>query len=92
MYVGNMFIYVTQQTIYVIVVPPICCSKNPTTCTCFFFGMLHVITKTRFASSQCHNGIIQILMLGRMIMFELRHHRENTTHSQPSIRGCMTTW
>jgi len=27
-----------------------------------------------------------------MIMFELCHHRETMRHSQPSIRGCMTTW
>jgi len=27
-----------------------------------------------------------------MIMFEPCHHRETTSHSQPSIRGCMTTW
>jgi len=34
---------------YVIVVPDIGCSKNPTTCTCFFFGLqyawTHVITR-----------------------------------------------
>ena len=28
--------HVTQKHIYDIVVPDICCSKNPTTCTCFF--------------------------------------------------------
>ena len=27
-----------------------------------------------------------------MIMFEPCHHRETTSHSQPSIRGCMTIW
>ena len=27
-----------------------------------------------------------------MIMFEPCHHRETTSHGQPSIRGCMTTW
>jgi len=25
-------------------------------------------------------------------MFEPYHHRETTSHSQPSIRACMTTW
>ena len=30
-----------------------------------------------FLSSQCHNGIIQVLRLGIMIMFELCHRREN---------------
>jgi len=47
----------------------------------FFFGLLYVwtqvITQTRYPSSQCHNGIIQVLRLGIMIMFELCHHREN---------------
>ena len=81
---------------YVIVVPHICCSKIPQHAHVFFFGLLyvwtHVITQTRYPSSQCHNGIIQVLRLGIMIMFEPCHHRETTSHSQPSIRGCMTTW
>ena len=58
MYVGNIFIYVTQQT-YISY-----CSPS-------------------------HNGIIQVLRLGIMIMFEPCHHRETTSHSQPSIWGCM---
>jgi len=85
-----------NKHIYVIVVPHICCSKHPTPCTCFFFGVLyvwtHVITQARYPSSQCHNGIIQVLRLGIMTMFEPRHHREITNDSQPSIRGCMTIW
>ena len=52
----------------------------------------HVINQARYPSSQCHNGIIQVLRLGIMIMFEPCHHSETTSHSQPSIRGCMTTW
>jgi len=44
---------------------------------------------TRYPSSHCHNGIIQVLSLGIMIMFQLRHHRETACHSQPSI---ITTW
>jgi len=56
----------------------------------FSFGLLyvctHVITQTRYPSSRCHNGIMQVLRLGIMIMFELYHHRENTSDSKPSIR------
>jgi len=44
---------------------------------------------TRYPSSQCYNGIIQVLWLGIMIMFQLRHHRETACHSQPSV---ITTW
>jgi len=79
-----------------IVVPHICCSQHPTPCTCFFFGVLyvwtHVITQARYPSSQSHNGIIQVLRLGIMIMFEPCHHRETTHHSEPWIWGCITTW
>ena len=44
---------------------------------------------TRYPISQCHNGIMQVVWLGIMIMFELRHHRETACHNQPSV---MTTW
>jgi len=44
---------------------------------------------TRYPISQCHNGIIQVLWLGIMIMFQLRHHRETACHSQPLV---ITTW
>ena len=85
-----------NKHIYGIVVPDISGSKNPTTCTFFAFGLqydwTHVITQTRYPSWQCHNGIIHFLWLGIMIMFQLCHHRESTSHRQPSIRGCMTTW
>ena len=37
---------------------------------------------TRYPSSQRHNGIIQVLCLGIMIMFQLRHHRETACHSR----------
>jgi len=40
---------------------------------------------TRCPISHCHNGIIQVLWLGIMIMFQLRHHREAACHSQPSV-------
>jgi len=39
--------------------------------------------------SQCYNMIIEVLWLGILIMFQLRHHRETGCHSQPSV---MTTW
>ena len=81
--------------IYVIVVPHIYVVQNiPHHAHVFFFGLLyiwtHVITHTQYPSSQCHSGIIQVLRLGIMIMFEPCHHRETTSHSQPSTRGCMT--
>ena len=44
---------------------------------------------TRDPISQCHNGIIQVLWLGIMIMFQLRHHRETACHNQASV---ITTW
>jgi len=44
---------------------------------------------TRYPSSQCHNGIIQVLWFVIMIMFQLRHHRETAFHSEPSV---ITTW
>jgi len=44
---------------------------------------------TRYPISQCHNGIIEVLWLGIMIMFQLRHHRETACHSQPPV---ITTW
>jgi len=87
-----------NKHIYVIVVSHICCSKNPTTCTCFFFfGMLyvwtHVITQTRYPSSQCHNGILQVLRWGIMIMFELCHGWRSSSHTSPPsetghVSGC----
>jgi len=40
---------------------------------------------TQYPISQCHNGIIQVLWLGIIIMFQLRHHRETACHSQPSL-------
>jgi len=74
-----------NKHVYIIVVPDICCSKNPTTCTRFFLWSAVRLDpchhQTRYPSSQCHNGIIQVLWLG--IMFELCHHREATSHSQP---------
>jgi len=36
-----------------------------------------------------YNGIIEVLWLCIMIMFQLRHHRETACHSQPSV---MATW
>ena len=65
--------------------------KNSTTCTCFFLGLQYAWTPTRYSSSQCHNGIIQVLWLGIMVVFQLRHHREIACHSQPSvITTCQT--
>ena len=82
-----------QKNIYVIVVPDICCSKNPTTSTCFFFGSAVRLDPChdpiRCSISQCHIGIIQVLWLGIMIMFRLHHHRETACNSQPSV---ITTW
>ena len=46
----------------------------------------------RHVHTHTHKEIIQVLWLGIMIMFQLRHHTETASHSQPSIRGCMTTW
>jgi len=82
----------------------VCCTSGPMSSlrhdiqvhSVFFFGVLYiwtnVITQARYPSSQCHNGIIQVLRLGIMTMFEPCHHRETTIHSQPSIRDCMTIW
>ena len=36
-----------------------------------------------------YNGIIEVLWLCIMIMFQLHHHRETVCHSQPSV---MATW
>jgi len=48
-----------KKRIYVIVVPDICCSKNPTTCTCFFLWSAvrldpchHSDTVSKFTVSQ----------------------------------------
>jgi len=76
-----------KKHIYVIVVPDICCSKNPTTCKCFFF--VYSTPECHHPISQCRNGIIEVLWLGIMIMFQLRHHRETACHTQPSV---MKTW
>ena len=49
-----------KKQIYFIVVPDICCSKNPTTCTCFFWSAVRLDPchhPTRYPSLQCHNGI-----------------------------------
>ena len=81
-----------KKYIYVIVVPDICCSKNPTTCTFFFWSSVRLDPchhPTWYPSSQCHKRIIQFLWLGITIMFQLRHHRETACHSQPSV---ITTW
>ena len=43
---------------------------------------------TRYPISQSHNGIIQVLWLGIIIMSQLHYHRETACHSQPSV---MTT-
>jgi len=61
--------------------PLICCTSEPMS------SLRHGIQYRQY-----HNGIMQVLRLGIMIMFELCHHRETTSHSQPSIRGCMTSW
>jgi len=36
-----------------------------------------------------YNGILQVLWLGIMIMFQLHHHRETECHNQLSV---MATW
>ena len=36
-----------------------------------------------------YNVIIEVLWLGIMIMFQLRHHRETACHSHSSVK---TTW
>jgi len=77
------------QTHFIYVTP----SKHPTTWTYFLF--LSAILPdschhpTRYAISQCHSAIIHVLWLGVTIIFQLRHHRETTCHSRPSV---MTTW
>jgi len=95
--------YVTQKTYICYCSPWHMLFKNPTTCTCVFFGcnkpvitrhsiQFHSVTchhPTQYPISQCHNGIIEVLWLGIMIMFQLRHHRETACHSQPSV---ITTW
>ena len=85
--------YVTSKTYIFNVVPDICHSKNPTTCTCFFFwSAVHLDPShhpIRCPISQSHIGIIQFLWLGIMIMFQLRHHRETACHNEASV---ITTW
>ena len=89
-------LYVTQfvNNIYMVfVVTDICCSKNPTTC-------LYVVCSTPGPMSSpdtvsnltVYNGIIQVLWLGIMIMFQLRHHRETVCHSQPSWQPGKLVW
>jgi len=77
---GAHFMYVTLPT-------------NLTTCTCFWvLSAVHLdpcYHPTRYPTFQCHNGIIQVLWLGIIIMFQLHYHRETACHSQPSV---MTTW
>ena len=77
---GAHFIYVTL-------------SKHPTTWTCFWFLSAVLLDPchhlTRYPISQCYNAIIHVLLLGVTIIFQLRHHRETTCHSWPSV---MTTW
>ena len=88
--------YVTQQT-YIWYCSPwhMLFKKSHDMHKFFFWSAVRVDPchhSTRYPSSQCHNGIIQVLWLGIMIMFQLHHRRETACHSQPSIRGCMTTW
>jgi hypothetical protein len=80
-----------QKNKYMIL-PDICCSKNPTTCTCFLFvcttpGPMSL--PDTISNFTVYNGIIEVLWLGMMIMFQLRCHRETACHSQPSV---MVTW
>jgi len=73
---GAHFIYVTL-------------SKHPTTWTCFWFLSAVLLDPcyhpTQYPISQCHNAIIHVLWLGVTIIFQLRHHRETTCHSRPSV-------
>jgi len=68
-------------------------SRQSTTCTSFCFLSAVRLDPchhpTRHPISQCHNGIIQVLWLSIIIMFQLRYHRETSCHIQPLV---MTTW
>ena len=77
-----------NKHIYFIVVPDICCSKIPQHAHVFFWSALRLDPcphPTRYLSSKCNNGIIQVLWLSIMIMFQLHHQREAACHSQPSV-------
>jgi len=85
-------LYVTQfvNNIYMgFVVPDICCSKNPTTCLCVGSSTPGPMTSPDTVFNLMYNGIIQVLWLGIMIIFQLRHHRETDCHNQISV---MATW
>ena len=80
--------YVTQQT-YI-------CYCNPWHMLFKKFHDMHMLFfwsavcldpchPTWYTSSQCHNRIIQVVWLGIMTMFQLRHHRETACHNQPSV-------
>ena len=82
--------YVTKfatKHIYLIVVPDICCSKDPTICTCLF--SVCSTPPDTVSNYTVFNGIIEVVWLGIMIMFQLRHHRKTACHSQPLV---MATW
>ena len=54
-----------KKHIYIIAVPAICCSKNPSTCTCFFLSSVRLDPyqhPTGCPLSRCHNEIIQCMV------------------------------
>jgi len=98
-YFDNMFILcytICKKHIYVIVVPDICCPRNPTTCTCFMFvcsttGPMSLPDMVCNFKVPWYNGIIKVLWLCIMIMFQLRHHREPWTACRSQL-SVMATW
>jgi len=71
-------LYVTKfinNTHIVFVVPDICCAENPTTClnvVCSRPGPMS--SPDTVSNLAVYNRIVQVLCLGIMIIFQLRHH------------------
>jgi len=85
-----------NKHVYVIVVPHICCSKNPTQCTCFSLWSAvrldpcrHSDTVSKFIVSQWDHTSSKVGYNGHVWTVSAQRDYESQS---PSIRGCMTTW